>query len=381
MIFEYGSPDFEKLAGSLRKILTENLNDPSLSQDKRNLMGLLYKTLDENNINILKKLDGINLRFNSWSYRDAAFNNNLLSSQNTVLFEIYRMDELTNITLKSIIDSFYLTLYADLYEASLIIEKSDTKEYFEDTINNLQYFASTLSDDIFKRLTYLWFDIPKYVFEIHLRQNLSDKTLENVKKLQKNEEAVNNQIIKSDELAENIKEIQKSLEKQKYAFNFVGLSDGFNNLKEEKKRELCIQNWIHYLLMLTILILIAIKSYWSINYLEDENFDNMVLIVTTVSTILLIFIILYFFRISLVNIKSIKSQILQIDLRLTLCQFIHNYENDTSKLRNENMKSSFDKFESVIFAPLVATEDQMPATFDGLEQLTGLLSSFNKGSK
>jgi hypothetical protein len=45
------------------------------------------------------------------------------------------------------------------------------------------------------------------------------------------------------------------------------------------------------------------------------------------------------------------------------------------------MKPSFDKFESVIFAPLVATEDQMPATFDGLEQLTGLLSSFNKGSK
>ena len=145
------------------------------------------------------------------------------------------MDELTNITLKSIIDSFYLTLYADLYEASLIIEKSDAKEYFEDTTNNLQYFASTLSDDIFKRLTYLWFDIPKHVFEIHLKQNLSDKTLENVKKLQKNEEAVNNQIIKSDELAENIREIQKSLEKQKHAFNFVGLSDGFNNLKEEKK--------------------------------------------------------------------------------------------------------------------------------------------------
>lgn len=82
----------------------------------------------------------------------------------------------------------------------------------------------------------------------------------------------------------------------------------------------------------------------------------------------------------MVNVRSIKSQILQIDLRLTLCQFIHNYDSDTKGLR-EGMKESFERFESVIFAPIVATEDQMPATFDGLEQLTGLLSSFNKGSK
>ena len=129
-----------------------------------------------------------------------------------------------------------------------------------------------------------------------------------------------------------------------------------------------------------IIVLILVKSTWSAYYLSINDFNSPIFIIVTISTILFLFILLYFFRISLVNVKSIKSQILQIDLRLTLCQFIHNYDSDTKDLR-EGMKESFGKFESVIFSPLVATEDQMPATFDGLEQLTGLISSFNKGSK
>lgn len=132
--------------------------------------------------------------------------------------------------------------------------------------------------------------------------------------------------------------------------------------------------------MLIIISLIAIKSTWSTYYLSANELNNPVFIIITISTILFLFILLYFFKISLVNVRSIKSQILQIDLRLTLCQFIHNYDADTKGLR-EGMKESFERFESVIFSPIVATEDQMPATFDGLEQLTGILGSFNKGSK
>ena len=93
MIFKYGSKDFEQLKDSLRKILIKNINDTSLDQDKRNLMGVLYRVLDEDNIETLKKLNNINLKFNSWSNTNDSLNNNLLSAQNSFLLSIYNQDE------------------------------------------------------------------------------------------------------------------------------------------------------------------------------------------------------------------------------------------------------------------------------------------------
>jgi len=46
--------------------------------------------------------------------------------------------------------------------------------------------------------------------------------------------------------------------------------------------------------------------------------------------------------------KSIQSQILQIELRMTLCQFIQNYAEQSKALKEQN-KEGFEKFESLIF--------------------------------
>jgi len=330
-----------------------------------------------NNKNKLESLDDHELIFhNSSHFRE--YHHSLISFQCEVL-HYSKNEEMSNEKLQTVIESLYICIYADIKSLISLKNEPEIQNIYSSLYFELLSFYEYLGDKTIKIINMvndaINFQSSKLRYVEH--SNFSN----NLKELAKNESAFKKKLEESTKLKNDIQAIKESLEKQKHAFNFVGLSGGFNKLKEEKEKELFIQNWIHYLLMLIVLALIGIKSYWSIYYLEDENFDNMVLIVTTVSTILLIFIMLYFFRISLVNIKSIKSQILQIDLRLTLCQFIHNYENDTSKLRNENMKASFDKFESVIFAPLVATEDQMPATFDGLEQITGLLSSFNKSSK
>lgn len=93
--------------------------------------------------------------------------------------------------------------------------------------------------------------------------------------------------------------------------------------------------------------------------------------------LLLYFLFYYIFHISLFNIRALKSQLLQIDLRLSLCEFISNYTEETAKMRG-SIKKSFDKFESVIFAPIVAADDKIPTTFEGIEQLTGLIGLFNK---
>ncbi|MBK7299223.1 MAG: hypothetical protein IPI79_01660 [Moraxellaceae bacterium] len=73
--------------------------------------------------------------------------------------------------------------------------------------------------------------------------------------------------------------------------------------------------------------------------------------------------------------KSIQSQILQIELRMTLCQFIQNYAEQSKVLKEQN-KEGFEKFESLIFSSIVSSDDKIPATFDGVEQLASLLKVF-----
>lgn len=381
MIYKYGTPEFKGLQTALCNFLEGKINDTNISNDKRRLSDILNKSIDVSNTAFLSELDKLNLKFNSWLNPSQAINENLLASQNTILLRILQGEDLEKFAFDTVIESLYLVLYADFYEASLVTSEINAKKFFDSTIDKLNYYIEYLSPEGLKRLRYLWFEIPKNVFTVHLNQHLDSKVLETVDKLQTNDTFIEERRIASESLKKDIKNIEKSLEKQKNEYNFVGLSSGFSKLREKKETELKTEKSTYRNLVIAIILIIFIKTIGSLIYLWSKTSISPVFIVVTVTTIFLLFILLYFFRISLLNIKSIKSQILQIDLRLTLCQFIHNYETDTAKLRNEDMKESFNKFESVIFAPLVATEEQMPATFDGLEQLTGILSSFNKGSK
>lgn len=381
MIFKYASPEFKELKANICKVFANNMNQPSLSQGNIILIRFFLILFNEENTINLNKLDDITLTFNSWDNPNDPLNNNTLSKQNTRLLDLSNQNVLENLpsSLEVYIESLYLVVYADFYEASLVTSERKSKDFFEVVVSKLQEHTDSLSEAALKKLHNLWFEIPRNVFAIHLKQNLSDRTLETVKHLQTNEDHVSKQLVTSEKLQKKVEEIQKSLEDQKSEYNFVGLSNGFRTLREQKKKELDWQNRAYYALMAIIILLIISKSVWSANYLVSNNFDSPVFIIVTISTVLFLFILLYFFRISLVNVKSVKSQILQIDLRLTLCQFIHNYDSDTKDLR-EGMKESFERFESVIFAPIVATEDQMPSTFDGIEQLTGMIGLFNKKS-
>lgn len=94
-----------------------------------------------------------------------------------------------------------------------------------------------------------------------------------------------------------------------------------------------------------------------------------------VSTFMLI--ILYFVRVILQHVCSVQSQMMQLELRMALCQFIHNYADDSEKLHKKNA-AGFEKFENIIFSPLVSSDDKIPTTFDGMEQLAKLVSEFRR---
>ena len=78
------------------------------------------------------------------------------------------------------------------------------------------------------------------------------------------------------------------------------------------------------------------------------------------------------------NFNSVRAQLIQIDLRKSLCQFIQNYATYAKDIREQNTDLLV-KFEEVIFSNIMPSEDKIPSTFDGLEQLTNLIGALKKG--
>jgi hypothetical protein len=172
-----------------------------------------------------------------------------------------------------------------------------------------------------------------------------------------------------------VQALQDKLEKHQTAFNFVGLYDGFSQLESQKKVDLKRCEKEYDWLRVGVFSIPVFELIWILlnyNILEKEWSHIVLLGLPTVSIIILL---LYFIRVALHEIKSIKSQIMQIELRMTLCQFIQNYA-DTSKELKKNNEEAFEKFESLIFSSIVSSDENIPTTFDGMEQLASLVKLF-----
>jgi hypothetical protein len=86
-------------------------------------------------------------------------------------------------------------------------------------------------------------------------------------------------------------------------------------------------------------------------------------------------ILLYFFRVILSNYRGLQTQLLQLDLRVSLCQFIQNYSEYAAKIKKTDA-AALERFESIVFSAVTSNAETMPTTFDGVEQLSKLVSSF-----
>jgi hypothetical protein len=236
----------------------------------------------------------------------------------------------------------------------------------------------------------------------------------------------------NDKLSENIEKadnLKKSIEGYTDAFNFVGLHQGFDQLHkrkvEEKNRLIGL---MFFLAILTISPFAAKicdiyfpstpintslegngkhqptkedkqgtstneeknlskqenKKDSSVNEEKNEtsNKKDEVNISDKLFDLLPVIsfaaILLYFFRVLLFNYKSVCAQVLQIELRMTLCRFIQHYSEHAAAIK-KNSDVTLDRFETVIFSGLVSNDSDLPATFDGVEQLASLFKTM-KGS-
>ncbi|MDY6487105.1 hypothetical protein SKM51_07815, partial [Acinetobacter faecalis] len=133
-----------------------------------------------------------------------------------------------------------------------------------------------------------------------------------------------------------------------------------------------------YYFLMCLMIIIPIIEFLVVifTYDGDAKYSNK-LLVLAIPSISLVLILIWLFRIILQNIKSIKSQILQLELRMTLCQFIQSYAEKSKELKEHN-KEGFEKFESLIFSSIVTSDDKIPNTLDGIESLTSLIKVVQK---
>lgn len=171
-----------------------------------------------------------------------------------------------------------------------------------------------------------------------------------------------------------VSNLKLALESYKDAFNFVGLHDGFRRLCQKKSAE------VKYLLIGLSLIagsmvgLLCMEAILLKNQFSVKDFNAITVLASSFPIFAIELLLVYFFRIVLGQFQSARKQILQLDLRMALCQFIQSYA-DYSKEIKEKDKSALEKFEGLIFSGIVGDDQALPSTFDGIEQISKLVDA------
>ncbi|EOC0067189.1 hypothetical protein ACI0ZV_001707 [Cronobacter sakazakii] len=177
-----------------------------------------------------------------------------------------------------------------------------------------------------------------------------------------------------------VERLEAQLKNQETAYNFVGLYKGFVKLGTMKSAELKESKRILLGLATVIpLLILAEVIYFALSGKNDTTVTHIIKLIPLASLVL---ILLYYFRVVLSSFNSIKSQLMQIELRKSLCRFIQKY-GEYSKEINANSKEGdrnpLAKFEDIIFSNIMASDDKTPSTFDGMEQLASMIKAV-KGS-
>ncbi len=170
---------------------------------------------------------------------------------------------------------------------------------------------------------------------------------------------------------EEVNTLKNTLDSYKDAFNFVGLHQGFGSILDKKQSEL--SKLRVFLILFSILLLVPIVGSIAVK-LSMESFGLWDRVSFLLPIMSLEIILIYYFRIMLSSYNSLKAQIVQLELRQTLCQFIQGYSEYAIEIKKAD-KEVLAKFENIIFSNVLTDEQKIPSTFDGLESIGKLLKS------
>lgn len=168
--------------------------------------------------------------------------------------------------------------------------------------------------------------------------------------------------------------LAKNLEGYTSQLNFLGLAKGFQQLRGVKETE---RKWSLRFIRGLGVVLVALPVAKILNWLPTSDVPSKE-IAGGIAIVALELMLIYFFRITLQNFRSVKAQLLQLDLRVTLCQFIEGYTKFAKEAKKDDDKEILTRFEQVVFSSIVTDETGIPSTFDGIEQISGLIERLKK---
>ncbi|HBX5779121.1 TPA: hypothetical protein MH538_27225 [Klebsiella pneumoniae] len=182
---------------------------------------------------------------------------------------------------------------------------------------------------------------------------------------EKIETLVNN----ADSSIKSLQEYDEKLKQYKSEYNFVLLSKAFSNLLKTKKAEYVTNhNTVAFFSALLVVIPVgALLNHILEWYKVEFNFSALAYYLPILSLELLMF---YFMRLYYIEGKAIKAQLLQIEQRLSLCEFIHDYVETKNNSGSE--KESWSLFEKLIFSPIQVSSENIPSLLDGASSIAEL---------
>lgn len=170
-----------------------------------------------------------------------------------------------------------------------------------------------------------------------------------------------------------IEALRGGLERITTTYNFVGLVKGFEVLASAKKTER-LRSFIALLVLGAVMVVPVAAQLWFITTnVETIDSHKSTLIYSLPPLIALEVILIYFFRVVLFNFRSVTTQLLQINLRISLCQFIQSYSEYSTKIKKQDA-GALEKFENLIFSGISPGGEALPSTFDGVDQIAKLVN-------
>ena len=293
-----------------------------------------------------------------------------------------RLNFLENNWDSEVLDDIFLMSIRFLREAELTVRRQYKEKIWNDSTHERiwGWFKSLTNDDIpsnnRSQLNYIQSDYSLMLLNDYLGNKSFQAFLnyeENIKKIEQHsivlKETSDNIQKSADEKLGKVEQLSNTLKDLKQGFNFIALSDGFSRMLNEKKSS---KISILLLLFLIAIIISAIPAY---KFLSDGG-ANLTWQQIAISAGLEL-VLIYFFRVVLFHYRTVQTQIMQLDLRLSLCQFIQSYAEYAKEIKT-NDKDALDKFENLIFSSILSSDEKIPSTFDGLEQLNSLIKQFNQ---